>query len=161
MAQSTGVKTRQANQAESEQFNGANLIVEINADTALTEATANTAQVLNLFDVRDGHLVEYKGGYLKTPFEDASDAAFNSNTITLGDGGDADRFLVSTQLNVNGTEILYPLPALGAYAYTATDTVDATIGSMTAKSLSEIDTGVILLGFRVSDLKLYGPKEFV
>ena len=128
MAQSTGVKTRQANLAESAEFNGANIIVEIDAAKALTETATNTAQVLNLFDVLPGHYAEFCGGLLAIPLEDASDAAFNSNTMTQGDGGDVDRYLASVQLNKNGTEVLYLEPTALKTAYTVPDTVDATIG---------------------------------
>ena len=107
----------------------------------LTETTVNTAQAFTIA-VEAGDLFRVVYAKLITPLEDASDAAFNSCAATIGDGGSATRFLGSTQLNVNGTEIDFAPGALGeSYAYTAADTVDISIGSMTAKALSDIDAG--------------------
>lgn len=122
----------------------------------LTEATANTAQTIPLFAVRPGSIVRRVDCKLIRPFKDASDAAFNSNTVTVGDGGSANRFLASQQLNKNGTEIDYPVGTGTVYQYTAADTVDAVIGSMSAKSLSDIDTGELHLYFNVIDMDQLG-----
>lgn len=107
----------------------------------LTETTANTAQLLQI-PVVAGTLVKVIGNKLVTPFEDASDAAFNSTAITIGDGGSANRLLTSTELNVNGTEIDFKPGALAeGYFFNVADTIDITVNSMTAKSLSNIDAG--------------------
>lgn len=158
MPSSNGVRVRQVNLAEREMFNGATLMVDIDVATALTETTAETEQVINLFDVLAGDMVEFVGGHLLIPVEDASDAAFNSTALELGYGTNDDQFLAATQLNENGTEILYIAPALGAFAFAAADTVDATFGSMAAKSLSNIDVGRVVVGFRVTRLPLLAGK---
>jgi len=117
----------------------------------LTEATAATAQVIPLLTVAIGDLVEVVGTYLPTPFEDASDAAFNTTAITIGDGGSANRLLASQELNVNGTEVLGKAGA-GPYVYVAADMVDVTVGAMTAKSLVDIDAGEVWVFVRVARL---------
>jgi hypothetical protein len=119
----------------------------------LTETTANTAQVIELITVELGSRVAECSHYLKTDFEDASDAAFNATPITVGDGTDPNRFLTSQELNTNGTEIqafseLNSLDTL-PYTYLAADTIDVTFGSMAAKSLSDIDTGEVWLYLNV------------
>lgn len=107
----------------------------------LTETTANTAQVIELFDVVDGDLVYFMGRAMGVAFQDASDAAFNSTTLSYGDGGSATRFVNAAQGNENGTEVHWTVGNPTGYAYVTTDTVDLTVGSMTGKSLVNIDTG--------------------
>lgn len=122
----------------------------------LTETTANTAQTFEVLTVKVGSLLKDAAIYLVTPFEDASDAAFNSNTVTVGDGSDVDRFIAATQVNENGTEVDAKGSANTApYAYTAADTIDIVVNSMSGKSLSNIDTGelkVLLNLVELSDL---------
>ena len=115
-------------------------LVTITSDD-LTETTVNTAQTLTV-TVAAGDFFEVIAHKLVTPFEDASDAAFNTTAYTIGDGGSANRFLTSTELNVNGTEIDFKAGALGeGYFYNSADTVDFAIGSMSGKALNNIDTG--------------------
>lgn len=71
----------------------------------LTETTANTAQVLNLLNVKAGQAVRLVHHKLVTAFKDASDSNFNTCAATVGDGSDPDRLLTSTELNENGTEV--------------------------------------------------------
>lgn len=117
----------------------------------LTETTANTAQTIELMDVANKVAVECVYTDLVTPFEDASDAAFNTNTLIVGDGGDTDRLLASQEMNENGTEVDMKVGTGTNYVYTGADTVDAVIGSMTAKSLSNIDTGEVRIYLKVID----------
>ena len=119
---------------------GANRVWELtHAD--LTQTTVNTAQAFTI-PVAAGDAFRVVAVKLITPLEDQSDAAFNSCAATIGDGGSATRFLASTQLNLNGTEIDFAPGALGeSYLYNVADTVDISIGSMTAKALNDIDKG--------------------
>lgn len=122
----------------------------------LTETAANTAQTLTLENVKLGTVVKGAAFYLKTPFEDASDNALNTTTIIVGDGGSTSRFIVSKELNVNGTEILSWATANATdtlpYAYVTTDTIDVIVGSMADKSLSDIDTGELWVFLEVAEL---------
>jgi len=110
-------------------FHKANLLVIVgHAD--LTESAANTAQTIPLLSLAAGKAARFVKYDLVTPFKDASDAAFNTTAAIIGDGNDTDRFLASTELNVNGTEVLrkFGQPAAGVSALTAAtvSTVDAT-----------------------------------
>lgn len=107
----------------------------------LTETTANTAQVIDVLDLNDGDIIKAVWVNNKTAFEDDSDEAFNATGLTIGDDDDADRFLASSQLNANGTEIGRAVGIGAPFIYGADKTLKATFGSMTAKSLSDIDTG--------------------
>ena len=119
----------------------------------ITESTADTDQTIALLSVAAGDVVEKAAYKLVTAFSDASDAAFNDTKVQVGDGGDTDRFIAATQVNVNGTEVLFAANAnTTAYAYTAADTVDLLVESMTAKSLSELDAGEIHIYLAVTKL---------
>ena len=120
----------------------------------LTQASDNTAQAITLVTLPVGTVVKEAAIYLKTPLEDASDAAFNSTALTVGDAGDAARFLASTQLNKNGTEILAAAapPAKVPHAYAAATAVTATFASMADKALEDIDTGEVWIFLETSDL---------
>lgn len=123
----------------------------------LTEATVNTAQVIELLNVDAFDEVQRMAMHLVTPFADASDAAFNNVAITSGDGGSANRFLTSTQINVNGTEILgFSGTHTTAYVYLAADTVDLTVGSMADKALADIDVGELWIFLKVGRLAAIG-----
>jgi hypothetical protein len=113
----------------------------------LTTSTANTAQTIEMFSVPAGTVVSSAAYRLIDGFEDASDNALNATTLIVGDGGNDDRYIPSKELNENGTEIdewatsaaTNTLP----FSYLSADTVDAIFGSMTDKSLSDIDTGEV------------------
>jgi hypothetical protein len=154
----------------------------------LTEATANTAQTIPLFTAAANSAVRLVKMILKVAFKDASDAAFNNVAITLGDSGDVDRLLPSTQINENGTEVDFKQGTIGGniaavatadgsdagttqalanalkvafnalvaqinagpnYVYTSATVINLIVNSMAAKSLSDIDTGVLELYFDI------------
>ena len=117
----------------------------------LTETTANTAQAIDLMAVAAGTVVRSAGFYLPTPLQDSSDAAFNSSTLSLGDGGSATALLTAQETNENGTEIVCANSNTGK-AYAAAATLKATFGSMSAKSLSDIDTGEVWVFVEYEDL---------
>lgn len=119
----------------------------------LTQASANTAQTIELLDVAAGDVVHTAAVKLVTAFSDASDTAFNSTTLIVGDDGSTNRFVTSQELNVNGSEVLYKAATNTApHAYTAANTVDAIFGSMAAKSLSDIDAGEVHIFLGVNKL---------
>jgi hypothetical protein len=122
----------------------------------LTEATANTAQVLT-FNIASKMSVQLIENVVDVPFKDASDAAFNTTPLIIGDGGDTARYLASQELNVNGTEVLFKKGTTANLVYTADDTIDLTFGSMAAKSLSDIDTGRGRALFRIQDRRAVAP----
>lgn len=124
-------------------------IVLTHAD--LTTAAADTDQVIPLLNVRLGTRVECIGTYVPTPFEDASDAALNTTLLSVGET-DPDEFLTAQELNENGTEVLAKAGTGDALVFLADDTVDATVESMTGKSLVNIDVGEVWIFLRVVHL---------
>ena len=120
----------------------------------LTQATANTAQSITLVTLPAGTVVKHAAYYLKTPLADASDSAFNSTAMTVGDAGDADRYIDSAQLNVNGTEVIAGASngSKVPYAYASSTAVVAAFASMADKALADIDTGEIWIYLETADL---------
>lgn len=128
----------------------ADLVVEVTyADFDSLTAT-NQTRTIEAFSVSTKTAVHLVKSVLVTPFKDASDAAFNTTLIEVGDGSDTDRLLTSTQLNENGTEVLLKL-GTGAYVYTATDTVDLLLTPMATKIGDDLDTGKLRLYFKIHD----------
>ena len=121
--------------------------------TDLTESTADTDQTIALLSVVAGDVVEKAAYKLVTAFSDASDAAFNDTQVQVGDGNDTDEYIAATQVNENGTEVLFAANVNTVpFAYTAADTVDLLVESMTAKSLSNLDAGEIHIYLAVTKL---------
>lgn len=123
--------------------------------TDLTVTATATAQVIPLYTGKKGTTITRVATYVRTAFSDASDSAFNDSALTIGDTGSAARFLASQQLNVNGTEVMakHGTGTLHTYAAAGSAAIlNATFGSMTAKSLSELDAGEIDIFFGVAEL---------
>ena len=119
----------------------------------LTEATANTAQTIQILSVAIGDVVQDAAYKLVTKYEDASDNAFNVTSIVVGDGGSTSRYIPSKELNVNGTEIVNWATSAATntlpYAYLAADTIDVIFTSMAAKALVDIDAGEVHIFLKV------------
>ena len=121
----------------------------------LTEATAATAQVLAPITVAPGVLVVNVAAKLVTPFQDASDAALDTTTITVGDGAAAAAYLASMELNENGTEIDYKAGTGTQKAYIVADTIDVTVGAPNSgKALADVDTGEVHIFLQLADLSV-------
>ena len=121
--------------------------------TDLTESDADTDQTIALLSVVAGDVVQKAAFKLVTAFSDASDAAFNDTQVQVGDGNDTDEYIAATQVNENGTEVLFAANVNTVpFAYTAADTVDILVESMTAKSLSNLDAGEIHIYLAVTKL---------
>jgi|SRR5262245_12184120 len=105
----------------------------------LTQATAAAAQVINLCGLKKGDMIQRAIGDPVVPFQATGDAAFNSDTVSLGDTGSATRHLAATEANANGTFL--KVAGNTAFLYTAADTLQLTVNSMAAKSLVNINRG--------------------
>lgn len=125
----------------------------------LTETATATAQTILGPAVKAGQVLWRAAVRLGTPFTDASDAAFNTTTLIVGDDGSTNRAIASMELNSNGTEVFYKAnPTTLPYAFLADNTIDFIFGSMTAKALNDIDAGEVTVFLEISDLnQLAGP----
>jgi len=90
--------------AERTRWDATHMVTITHAD--LTESTTNTAQTLgSLLSVAAKEGVELMAMQLVTPFTYSTTNGFNSVTVTVGDGSDADLYLTSTELCSHGTEV--------------------------------------------------------
>jgi hypothetical protein len=122
----------------------------------LTQATDNTAQDVKILTVPAKSVVTSVAMHLTTPFQKTGTSAYNTNTLIIGDSGDTDRWLASTEVNVNGTEILakaQPSTVPAAYV-TATD-INANFASMASYDLAELDAGEVEVFFSLVSLADY------
>lgn len=101
--------------------------------------------------------------HLITPFANTADPAFNSDTLSFGDGSSATRFFNAVEANLNGSYVVdssYSTP----FFYTAAGQLQIQMGSMTAKSLSNLNQGKAVIyvklfraGAKVKNLDLSKP----
>jgi len=145
-----GVTIQPVTIEEQARYQATHVVVVTAADLLTTTAT-NTAQTNVLFTAPAGSLVSMPVMFLDTAWEDASDAAFNSLSIVIGDA-DVDEYLESLQICVNGTEVLSSV-GTGVTGYYATATAVNLIvtPSPASKKLSDVDTGVLRIYFRILD----------
>lgn len=130
---------------------GADLGVEVTHED-LTETTANTAQVLTPFTVKAlVQSVLCACIELKEAFEDTADAAFNTTAVIAGDAGDDDRYLTSTELNKNGTEVYLKVGTGTTNVPTADLPVTLTFAAMALKALASLNKGRAIFYFRIRD----------
>lgn len=130
---------------------GANFMAELTHED-LTQATAATADAVGLLTVPAFTVVQVVATQVLESFEDISDVAFNATVLEVGDSGDADRLLVSQQLNENGSTVLGKAGVAGGFVYTAATPLLATFGSMAAKSLVNIDKGKVRIFLKIVEL---------
>ncbi len=115
----------------------------------LTELATDTTQKIRLFTAGAGRVVKFVSHELDPAFKDSADNTFNTTTGIIGDSGDTDRHMVSTEFNENGTEILRSLSNLDSYRYAAATDVDLILSAMADKALASINTGRLFLYFNV------------
>jgi hypothetical protein len=110
-----------------------------------TGIAANTAKVWAagfLPAVKVSDVVIKTELHLTIPFQDISDAAFNTSTISLGDATTATRYINASEANLNGTEVLDVVPGVNQNViYTAAGQLQLTLNSMAAKTISDLDKG--------------------
>lgn len=112
--------------------------------------TAYTFNTAPLPVLKAGMVVKRIHFYLTTPLKNSADAAFNSTTINLGDGGSATRWMSGVQLNENGTEVITTFPGAAENTiYTGNSQIAIVLGSMAAKSLSDLNTGKFYCLFNI------------
>jgi hypothetical protein len=110
----------------------------------LSDSTADEDMTFNLFKTKPGDVKVKAALVLDPALKDASDNAFNDTKFSFGDEDSNTRHINAVQTNENGTEVVYTYDNT-AYLYTAVKQLTVTIESMTAKKLSELDTGRAIL----------------
>ena len=126
---------------------------------------ANTAQVYNTAALgmpvlKAGFVVKRSEMVLVPALKDASDSAFNSTTVSVGDAGSATRYFNAVQANENGTEVITSFPGTENTVYTADSQMSMTLTpTPSTKTLSDLDVGHIYVLFAI-DWALDPAKKF-
>ena len=123
----------------------------IDADD-LTETTVNTAQTITICSLKAGDIIGKIAWRAKTFLQDASDSAFNSTTMSVGDDSAVTTHIAAIQVNINGTEVRQGFSNTAVH-YSAANHITVTFNAMAAKKLSDIDVGEIEFFFQ-----LYRPS---
>jgi hypothetical protein len=131
-------------------------ICEITADD-LTQVTVAAAQTITVSTFNAGDQMIRVFWYLKRPFENTADAAFNATTVSVGDTAAVTTHLVAAEANLNGTEIIYRTGNT-TVLYTAADILTVTFNSMAAKALVNLNRGDLVLLFGRSRLRELGDS---
>lgn len=120
--------------------------------TGIATNTAYTFNTAPLPLLKAGMIVKRILAYLSIPLKNSADVNFNSTTLTLGDAGSATRWMNAVQLNENGTEVLTTFPGAAENTiYTGNSQIALTLGSMAAKSLSDLNTGKFYVLFSIEN----------
>ena len=126
----------------------------------LTQATVATAQSLNVAALPVGSIIAAVWLRLITPFQNPADAAFNSNSVDVGDTALATRFFTAQQLNANGAFISAPgySATLGG-PYAASQFLTANFNAMAAKALLSLKVGELHILVKIIDAKKLSDQQ--
>ena len=116
----------------------------------LTDTVADEDMTFNLFKTQAGDVIEKAALHIIVPFEDASDAAFNDTKVSFGDEDDDNRFIANVQCNRNGTEVYDTFENTAYGPYTGVKQITALVEAMTAKKLSDLDLGKVVILFKLN-----------
>jgi len=122
--------------------------------TDLTTTANNTAQNVTLITLPANSVVLRAATWVKTPFANSADTAFNTTALIVGDSGDNDRYITSQELNVNGTIVRAKAHAQSTtpFANTSSTAVLANFASMAGKNLDALDQGEVHIFLFVQQL---------
>jgi len=119
----------------------------------LTTTANATAQDITLITLPANSVVKSAATFLRTPFQDTADSAYDLTTVIVGDATDDDRYITSQELNLNGTEITAKAQASTTpFAYTAATAVVAKFTPKTGKNLAALNAGEIHIFLEVAQL---------
>jgi len=126
-----------------------------------TETVSGTEEVINLFTIPKDSIVHRVAYYLVTAFDGASSTNL---TIEVGDADD-DRFIVATEIHLDGTEISSGVNSGAGYTIgtdantgngvlidVAADTTMTATFNPTADSLTDFDAGEVRIMAQIIDL---------
>lgn len=116
-------------------------VARITADD-LTNATVAAAQTIDLAALAKNDIILRVAGYIRVPFQNTLDAAFNSTTVSIGDTSGVAALAAAGEANANGTFVNTLGTVLtGGKLYTAADTFRVTFNSMAGKALNNLNRG--------------------
>lgn len=115
----------------------------------------NTPLVINLFtSLGKYQAIQLSHTELLENFQDTTDAAQVSTSITVGDAGNAARHLAATELNANGAFVPLAVGTGTNYVPAANTVCTLTVTPTAAKNVANLNKGKVLLYFKVVDARL-------
>ena len=130
-------------------------VADIPAGVAVNTPVTFSAAPLPRF--RTNALIKQCLVHLTVPFQDTADAAFNTDTISVGlvTGGVA-ALVAAFEANINGTEVIDTIPGVATPAVPVKNLTDnnqltITINSMAAKTLSSLKLGKLYILIQYQD----------
>jgi len=97
--------------------------------------------------VAAGDIIKRTEVHLTTPFKASGDSGLNDTKISFGDTGSATKFVNAVQINENGTEVIDTFPGTENQIYTAAGQLQIQFGSMTGKTVSNLNVGKLYILF--------------
>ena len=128
---------------------GANMEVQV-LYTNLTTTTTNTAQTLTM-NVQAKYGVKLAAMMLKKAFDTSNTNFTGSLAVKVGDGDDDDKYLTSTELASDGTEVWMKFGETTGSVYTAADTVDFIFTPNAAEAVGSNTVGEVRFYLRILD----------
>ena len=120
----------------------------------LAESSSITAEVVtSLFAVPAKWGVAVTHVVLETAWDNGNGAQANTVALSIGDGGDPDRFLTATELAEDGTEVWLKYGTASETVYTAADTVDFTFTPTGPGALNSHTVGSVKVYFHIIDAR--------
>lgn len=118
----------------------------------LSEATADTAQAVELITLGNGFLFEVVDSQVLEAFEDASDEDFDSTTVSVGIAGALAGQLAAQEVNENGTVVQAKAGTGTVLAPTAATAVVVNfIPLPDTKKLADLDKGRVRIYAKITD----------
>jgi hypothetical protein len=128
-------------------------VARITADD-LTNATAAAAQTIDLTVLFKNDIILRVAGYIRVPFQNTLDGAFNTTTVSIGDTSGVAALAAAGEANANAATPVNTLGVVltGGKIYTAADTLRVTFNSMAGKALVNLNRGEYFVFFALSRL---------
>lgn len=140
---------------------GANLAVRI-TEADLTESTTNTAQTItNLVNIAANSSLELVAMVLEAPFDTVSTNYTTSTLLKIGDSGDDDLYLTSTELNTDGSEVYIKFAPANGGTIVSTPTFTTLSLTGTVQNVPVVTNGTVASTFTAAALgkKVYSSTD--
>ncbi len=120
----------------------------------ITQGTISTAQTFTVWlPARAGDKIHHVALFLAEAFQDTTDTAQNTNTVSVGDSGDLDNMIVAIECNANGSLGTFPAEDTGdGLPYTVPASplaIQVTVNATSGKKLDHLNKGRLFVLFQV------------
>ena len=110
----------------------------------------NTTVIFKCGTIKAGDIIISCHLHVTTAWQNTADTAFNSTQLDFGDTGSTTRYLSGVEMNANGSFVVDTyLDPSSSHIYTAADTLEVTLHSMSGKDLTNINAGESYIEFGI------------